>query len=228
MSSSAPILSPEREALVRWAGNLGAITAEALALRLDVSLPSARARLSAACRAELLVAHRLGGPVLFTATRAGLRACQPGLDPCRVSASSARHLAVCARVAAALERGYPECRVLGERLLRLEERDGPLASAHLGRVPGGEPALHRPDLVLWPTRAEHGLPVAIEVELTIKAPQRLLAICRAWARARCVAGVLYLAPPDVQRAVQRAIERARAEATVVVLPFGALPGLEDC
>jgi hypothetical protein len=227
MSSFRPVLSPEREALVQWAANLGAITAEALALRLDVSLPSAHGRLSAARRAGLLVSHRLGGPVLFTATPAGLRACAPGLDPCRVSASSARHLAVCARVAAALERCYPDFRVLGERLLRFEERDRPLASARLGAGPGGEPALHRPDLVLWPSSAEHGLPVAVEVELTIKAPQRLLAICRAWAGCHCVAGVLYLAAPDVQRAVQRAIERARAEETVVVLPFDAVPGLGD-
>ena len=67
-----------------------------------------------------------------------------------------------------------------------------------------------------------GLPVAVEVELTIKAPERLAAICRAWARARCVAGVLYLAPPEVERAVQRAIDRAQAHERVVVVPLDAL------
>lgn len=140
---------------------------------------------------------------------------------------SARHLAVCARVAAALEHCYPACSVLGERPLRLRERGvGALASARLGLTPGGEPALHRPDLVLWPLAAEEP-PVAVEVELTVKAPTRLLEICRAWARARCVAGVLYLAPPDVRPAVQRAIARARAQEQVVVLGLDSVPGLED-
>jgi hypothetical protein len=238
MTSSTITLSPEREALVQWTAGLGATTAEALALRLDVSLHSARARLHGACRAGLLAAHRLGGPALFTVTPAGLRACaRPGLA-CRVNPTSARHLAVCARVAAALERCYPECEVLGERLLRAEERHAPPIAARLARGAGGlsgaggagdaggAGALHRPDLVLLPSSPEDGLPVAIEVELTIKAPLRLREICLAWARCHCVAGVLYIAPPEVQRAMQRAIERARAESTVVVLPFEAIPGLE--
>lgn len=224
-SSSHPTPSPEREALVQWTANLGAITAEALALHLDVSLASARGRLHGACQAGLLAAHRLGGPVLFTATAAGLRLCARPALACRINPTSARHLAVCARVAAALECAYPHCRVLGERLLRAEEHDGQSLSARL-RARRGEPLLHRPDLVLLPSAPEDGLPVAVEVELTIKAPQRLQEICLAWARARCVAGVLYLAPPDVQRAVQRAIERAHAQESVVVLPFDALPGME--
>ncbi len=82
---------------------------------------------------------------------------------------------------------------------------------------------HRPDLVLWPLSPDGGLPVAVEVELTIKAPERLAAICRAWARTRCVAGVLYLAPPEVERAVIRAIDRAQAHERVLVVPLDALP-----
>ncbi len=227
MSRSIPVPVPEREALVKWVANLGAVTVEALALRLDVSLASARGRLYAAQRAGLLAVYRVG-PVLFTVTPAGLRACcEPGLEACRVSAASARHLAVCARVAAALEHCYPECSLVGERPLRLRERGvGALASARVGLTPGGAPALHRPDLVLWPPAAEE-LPVAVEVELTVKAPARLLEICRAWARSRCVAGVLYLAPPEVRPAVQRAIARARAQEQVVVLGFDSVPGLED-
>ncbi len=227
MSRSIPIPAPERAALVQWVAGLGAVTAEALALRLDVSLASARGRLYAAVGAGLLAVHRVG-PVLFTVTPAGFRACcEPGLEVARVSPVSARHLAVCARVAAALELCYPECSVLGERPLRLRERGvGALASARLGLTPGGDPALHRPDLVLWPLAAEE-LPVAVEVELTVKAPARLLEICSAWARSRCVAGVLYLAPPEVRPAVQRAIARARAQEEVVVLGFDSVPELED-
>jgi hypothetical protein len=87
----------------------------------------------------------------------------------------------------------------------------------------GEPLLHRPDLVLGPDETAAGLPVAVEVELTIKAPRRLTDICRAWARCRTVAGVLYIAPPEVGRALERAIVRAHAHERIVVVGLDALP-----
>ncbi len=118
--------------------------------------------------------------------------------------------------------------MIGERELRRDERERgvSLASARLGIGPDGGPLLHRPDLVLWPerSRAGDGLPVAVEVELTIKAPRRLTEICRAWARCRTVAGVLYIAAPEVARALKRAIDRARAQTRIVVVGFDALPG----
>jgi hypothetical protein len=100
-----------------------------------------------------------------------------------------------------------------------------LASAELGgnQHPGFDQPRHRPDLVLWPHDPAGGLPVAVEVELTVKAPERLATICRAWARARCVTGVLYLAAPQTERAVQRAIEKAHAHERVVVVSLDALP-----
>ncbi len=228
----------ERGALIRWAAGLGAVTAEAVAEHLGVSVASARGRLGAAEGERQLERHRplTGRPALYTVTRAGLRAAGVrGLDPCRVSASNALHLIECARVAAALERCYPDHRVQGERELRSEEHEcrRALASVELGggargdRSGIGQPRhrqpRHRPDLVLWPTDPTGGLPVAVEVELTVKAPERLAAICLAWARARCVAGVLYLTPPEVERAVQRAIDRAHAHERVVVVPLEALP-----
>jgi hypothetical protein len=142
-----------------------------------------------------------------------------------VSASNALHLIVCARVSAALEHGYPDHRVLGERELRRDEHDhgAPLASARLGVRPGGGPLLHRPDLVLWPSGAQSGLPVAVEVELTIKAPRRLAEILRAWARCRCVAGVLYLAAAPVECALQRALKGVDASERVVIVPLDSVP-----
>jgi hypothetical protein len=115
--------------------------------------------------------------------------------------------------------------VLGEReIRRLEREQGrPLASADLGCGADGRRLLHRCDLVLWPDYPDAGLPVAVEVELTSKAPARLTAICRAWARCREVAGVLYLAPADVQRALARAVERASAADRIVVVGLDALP-----
>jgi hypothetical protein len=225
-ASQAP--SPERVAIIRWTARMGAITAEALADREGTSVASARARLLAAERARLLSRWRplAGRPALYTVTPAGMRASGlRGLDPCRVSASNALHSIVCAEAAAALERCYPDHRVLGERELRRDERECgvALASACLGSAPAGGPLLHRPDLVLWPTGSDEGLPVAVEVELTVKAPRRLALICRAWARCRRIAGVLYLAAPDVEGPLERAVATAQAYERIAVVPLGALP-----
>jgi hypothetical protein len=217
--------SADRRALVRWMAGLGAVTAEALAVHLGVSAASAQGRLRAATASGLLGRCRPlnGQPTLYTVTRAGMRAAGvDGVEPCSVSASGALHLIECARVAVALERCYPGHRVQGERELRAQERacGQLLASAELSRSTDG---CHRPDLVLWPSEADGRLPVAVEVELTVKARERLVAICCAWARARRVVGVLYLAPPEVERAVQRAIVQARAQERVVVIPLETLP-----
>jgi len=221
--------TPERVAIMQWTARMGAVTAEALADRLEVTVASARGRLQVLQKEGWLSRKRplAEQPALYTVMRAGLRVAPlQGLDPCRVSASNANHLIVCARVAAALERCYPDHRVLGERELRRDERERgiPLASARLGIAPDGGPLLHRPDLVLWPEEleGEDGMPVPVEVELTVKAPQRLAEICRAWARCRCVAGVLYLAPPEVQRALHRAIDQAQAGERIAVVSLDAL------
>ncbi|MGZ4331763.1 MAG: hypothetical protein ACXVFN_13570 [Solirubrobacteraceae bacterium] len=103
-----------------------------------------------------------------------------------------------------------------ERELRAAElaRGGAVASAELGRLPDGRPRLRRPDLVLSP-RWE-GRPIPIEVELTIKAPRRLEAICRAWGRCRLVDEVRYYAPAHVARAVRRAADKVRASDVIEV------------
>jgi hypothetical protein len=219
--------APEREEIIRWTARMGAVTAEALAHRHDTSVASARARLLAAERAGLLSRRRplAGEPALYTVTRAGVNACgERGLDPCHVSASNALHSIVCAEVAAALERCYPDHDVLGERELRRDERElgRPLASAYLGLGPAGAPLLHRPDLVLLPSRSRERLPIAVEVELTVKGPRRLAGICLAWARCRSVAGVLYLVSEEVERALERAVATARADERIAVVPITAL------
>jgi hypothetical protein len=222
---------PPRVVLLQWTVRMGAVTAEALARREQASVGSARARLRAAERDGLLSRSRplAGRPALYTATRAGLRAAGVrGLAPFRIGPANARHAIVCAEVAAALRRVYPDHDVVGERELRFEEheRTAALASAVLGTVAvaGGRPSLHRPDLVLC-SRAG-ALPVAVEVELTVKAPRRLRAICHAWARSRCVAGVLYVAPADVQRPLRHAIAAAAAQERITVLELAALLALE--
>ncbi len=231
-SVQGTVITAEQRKLLRWTASLGAVTAPALALRLDVSLASARGRLAAAQGRGLLARTELlaDQPALFTITRAGLRACDVcGIEPCRVSSSSAHHLVVCALVAAALERCYPDHTVIGERELRLVEREhgAPIASARLRWGAEWEADLHRPDLVLLPSAGSGDTsPVAVEVELTVKAPRRLLAICRAWARCRTVAGVLYLVELDVERALLRAVRAAHASERIAVVPLSALPGLD--
>jgi hypothetical protein len=219
----------ERLTSIRWVAGLGAVTAEALAYRDGISSAAARGRLQADVRRRLLCCARPlhGEPPLYAVTPAGMKAAGCKLEICRVSPSNARHLIACAAVAASLERSYPEHDISGERELRRHEAEHGrrLASAVIGRGPAGEGLLHRPDLVLWPrTPGRNSLPLAVEVELTVKAQRRLEAICRAWARCETIAGVLYLAAPQVQRPLQRAIERARAESRVIALPPSALSG----
>ena len=208
--------------LVRWTARLGAVTAESLARYEQASVASARARLSAAERAGVLAASRplRQAPALFVVTSAGMRAAGLcGFEPTRVSPANARHAVACAAAAAMLAGAYPSHVVSGERELRRDEQayGAALASAQL-HVNGGGAQLHRPDLVLWPADARQ-LPVAVEVELTVKAPRRLLEICTAWARCRCVSGVIYLAAREAHRPLERAIGQAQAGGRIALMPL---------
>jgi len=225
MSARGP--SMERIDLLRWTAGLGSVTSESLACRRGVTIASARGSLGAAVRAQQLTRHRplMGRPALYTITRAGLRSAGlVGIEPCHVSPAGAQHMIACAYVAAALERSYPDQTVIGERELRRRERKAaaPLASAVLRRVGEHGALMHRPDLALVSRSKLRRRPVAVEVELTIKAPRRLIEICRGWARARHVDGVLYVAAPAVERALDRAIEAAQAGERIVVVPLDSL------
>jgi len=217
MAPSPGAECPEATAeMIGWVAGLGAATAEAYASARGLEVASARARLSLAERRGLLAAWRplRGQPALYTATRAGLRAAGvPGLEPARVSPGGARHAILCSLVAAALIRRYPDDRVIGEAELRREERRAgvTLASVRAQRPPAPG---HRPDLALLPNGG--GRAIAVEVELTVKSPRRLAAICLAWARSRHVGGVLYLAAEEVRPALGRAIEEARAGGRISV------------
>lgn len=216
-----------RLALVEWVAGLGAVTAEAMACRDGISPAAARGRLQAAVAGGLLAAARplADRPTLYALTPQGARAlARKGLAPCQVRPGNAQHLMACAAAAARLESCYPDHVAWGERELRAQEREhgARLASAVLGWHLT-EPLLHRPDIVLWP-RCPGALPVAVEVELTVKAQRRLEAICRAWARCELVAGVLYLVTPAVERPLGHAIERVAAGDRVVSVPLASLPG----
>jgi len=211
--------------ILAWLARIGAGSAEQLAAGCGLRPRVTAVRLRALEHAGAVRSQRLlhTAPALYTLTRRGLRvAGRPELDPVAVSVSGFAHLLAVGRVAVALEREGRE--VGGERELRAFERlEGrPLASAEIGLAHDGTVALHRPDLVCW----EGGLPVAIEVELTVKAPARLATIVRGWARSRLVAGVVYHATPSAARALARAIRDENAGRRVVVVPLAPAPAGE--
>ncbi len=221
MRTTSEVQSP----ILAWIGRIGAAGADEVAARFGLSGARARGRLAACERSGLIEAVRLlhGQPALYVATRAGLRAAGlVELKPCRVSPGGVAHLRAVARAAVALEQALPGTAVVGERELRAWERAAgrPLASAELGLGPDGGYLRHRPDLALWPAprAGEEGVrAVAVEVELTVKAPPRLRAIVRGWARSRLVSGVVYYAAPGALRALRRAVADEQAEEMVHLL-----------
>ncbi len=228
-----------RAAILDWIARLGAATAADIAERFDISPPRARALLQVAQRSGTIQPVRLlhGQPALYLATSAGLRAAGlADLPLARVSPGGFLHVREVARTAVALELALPDFAVVGERELRRWEANSgrPLASPDVGRGPDGLPARHRPDLVLWPADRV-GQPgreaVAIEVELTVKAPRRLDLIVRGWARTRLVGAVVYYATPASLRAVRRAVDDQQAGEIVHVMPIdqiGRLPAGVIC
>jgi hypothetical protein len=219
---------PARVALLQWVSSLGAVTPEALAVWRGIGVRAAANQLRAAERAGLLACHRVlvGRPSLYTPTRLGRQvATQPDLPTCKVTAANAQHLIVCATTAAVLQRRYPGLRVQGELQLRRDERlAGHLLASSQLRGAAGRVTAHRPDLVLWPPREDGRGPVVVEVELSLKSSQRLRAICAAWAQCECVVGVVYLAAPVVEAALERAIATSSAHARVSVLALDRVVG----
>ena len=225
---SAPLdggCTPRRRELLCWAAILGAVTAEALSAARDVSIGSARSSLAAAERDAQMRAWRLlrGEPALYTVTARGLRAAGiVGLAPARPGPAGARHAGACSAAAVSLAAAFPHWRVLGEPAVRRSERAGGAPLARIGVAGAANARAHRPDLLLVPPRPAPRLPVAVEVELTVKAPERLTAVCLAWARSRAVGGALYLAAPEVLAPLSRAIARAGAGERVLALSLDAL------
>jgi hypothetical protein len=179
----------------------------------------AYARLSRLVRDGLLEQRTLlyREPGLYLATAEGLR--WTGLERLgvyKVGPGGVRHAWEVASVAVALHNALPGWKQLSDREIRVGENDNAelLASASLGELPGGRPALHRPDLALIGP-GERVL--SIEIELSVKAPRRLQAIARGYARARHLGHVYYLATPPAARAVSRAVAETRSEERITVL-----------
>ena len=212
-------------AMLDWLAATGAASASELAAVTALGSRTVLTRLRALEHAGLVSSAELlrGEPALHALTRRGLRAAgRPELDPVAISASSFGHCLAVARVAAALRAAGES--VGGERELRAFERiEGrALASAAVGIARDGGTAWHRPDLVCWRV----GGPLAIEVELTVKAPERLRSIVRGWARSRLVEGVVYYTSAPAARALSAAVRIESAQESVAILALeraGELP-----
>jgi hypothetical protein len=157
-------------------------------------------------------------PSLLRVTRKGLR--YLGLDAmpvAEVTPATAPHWLRCASVARHLyETEFRAHEVFSERDIRLAEQmqSDPVASAKVGELPIGGPRYHRPDLAIVLPDAT----IAVEVELSLKAPRRLEAILRGWRRAHWVAEVRYYAAPGpVTRGLQRAITKTHTAEKVRIL-----------
>ena len=162
------------------------------------------------------------GPLIAVTAR-GLRlADRSELGPSRVSVWSANHSVVCAQVAAHLEGAGDE--VLSEREMLAEERRfGERCYSAMRSYP--DRGWHRPDLYRF--TIENGEPQehVIEVELTTKAPERLVGILKAWdahkyrnlgrqetftPTAETPHAIIYLCAPKVVPFVERSVQKAGA------------------
>ncbi len=233
--------------IVAWAYALGAITAEALAEREGHGSDAAREILEESVELGLLESHSVlvGYPTLYSSTAAGRRlarkhelaggyAYPKGMRYRGVNIQDARHTIACASVMGALERRYPGHRVIGERELHRDEYEMGRRVASVQIRDHGETQSHHPDIVIWPPATPGKpppLPIAVEVELTIKSRDRLAKICRAWARSSQIEGTLYYAETtQVEERLLDTIEECKAQEMIVVNPLSAivsrLPGFE--
>ena len=201
--------------IVRWVARMGAVTLAQLRARFELGRTVAYRRVAACAAMGLLerVETLRGQPALIRATRRGLRFAGVQLRVAQVRPELVGHWIACGDVALALEAEFGPGAVVSEREIRALEADEgqPVASAVVGERPDGSEILHRADLAVRPD----GHWLAVEVELTPKAPERLEAIVRAWRRARWLAGARYYAwPGAVATGVERAIARTHADGRV--------------
>jgi hypothetical protein len=204
--------------LVRFVGVHGAVAMEHVMAALGVGRTAAYRRVAVCIEGGLLERVDLlrEEPSLLRATRAGLRYAGLALPVAAISPGSVDHWLRCATTALKLGEEFGAERVISERELALAERieERAIASAQIGELPSGAPRLHRPDLAVITERG----PIAVEVELTPKAPRRLEGLIRAWRRASWVGEVRYYCEPgQTRRAVERAVAKTHTQERIKVL-----------
>jgi hypothetical protein len=210
--------------LVRLVGRHGVVTIEQVMRAMGVGRTATYRRAAALIEAGLLERLDLlrSEPSLLRATREGLRYAGLGMPVAKIAPGAVDHWLRCTEVAIKAARHYGKDRILTEREIALAEaiEGRPIASIEVGTIQG-RPRMHRADLAVL---REEGT-IAIEVELTPKAPRRLENLLRHWRRAmaaQVVSEVHYLCEPgQTRRAVERAASKVRAETVIVI---GEAPG----
>jgi hypothetical protein len=185
---------------------MGAVTVGQLRSRFGLGRTVAYRRIAACSAAGLLerVETLRGQPALIRATRRGLRFTGTRLRIAEIRPELVGHWIASGEVALLLEAEFGADVLLTEREIRaIEAEEGcPVASAVVGETPDGSELRHRADLAV----RRDGEVLAVEVELTPKAPRRLEGILRGWRRARWLAGVRYYARPGpTSQALVRAV-----------------------
>ena len=159
--------------LVGFIGRHGVVCIEHVMSALGVRRAQAYRRVAACIERGLLERLDLltDEPSLLRATRDGLRYAGLGLPLADRLTGRGRSPAALRHHRAAPRRALRPRSILTERELLLAEQleERLIASAKLGEDPGGRQHLHHPDLVIL----TEDRPIAIEVELTPKAPHRL-------------------------------------------------------
>lgn len=178
--------------IVQRVGRVDAATARHTMLRFEMGRTAAYRRLAHLTDGGLLDSARLryGEPTAYVPTRRGMRWTGLGhIATGGLNLANVAYTLACTRVWLELE--AEGAAVVGEREFRSAEAgaDRLFASVDLPASHDGRSRRHRPDLLIYPVGTE--LPVAVEVELSVKAARRLDLICRAWGRARHLAGVRY-------------------------------------
>lgn len=200
--------------LVRLVGRHGVLTVEQAMRATGTGRTATYRRVAALIEAGLLERLDLlrSQPSLLHATRDGLRYAGLAMPVAKVSPGAVDHWLRCATVALGLGVRYGHDRVLTEReFVATEVLEGrSVVRAKLGGAGDGE-RFHRADIAVL---VEEGV-IAVEVELTPKAPRRLEELVRAWRRAVGageVAEVRYLCEPgQTHRLVERVVKRVQAE-----------------
>lgn len=210
-------------AIVTWVARMGAVEVGHVQRRWSVGRSVAYALVQRLVEAELLerVATLPGDPTLIRATSQGIAYAHLALPALKIRPGEVDHWLYCADAVLWAEERWGRGSVVTERELRwIEHAEGkPIGSCVVGELPDGRPMLHRPDLLV----ADSDHRVAIEVELSIKAPRRLQHLVRSWRRARHVDRVVYLvATGSPRRAVERAVRSAHAEERVEVVDLASV------
>lgn len=219
---SGSALGRERDReLVRLVGRHGVMTVEQAMRATGVGRTATYRRAAALIEAGLLERLDLlrSEPSLLHATRDGLRYAKLAMPVAAISPGTVDHWLRCVTAALDLGERYGHNRVLTERDIVsrevLEERSIAKAEIHGGRAYGGR-RFHRADLAVL---SEEGV-IAVEVELTPKAPRRLEELLRAWRQfvgRGDVSEVRYLCEPgQTRRLIERIVQKVKADLAIQI------------